>query len=214
MMRMRKVILLGALSILTSVADASNFYVGGGLGLGSIVAKQTTNRSPEQHNLGGFGIVGGGFAGYNFNFCKSYDFGVEGFIYGNSANLKTLHHQNHTRLKLFSNFNYGVRVLPGFYLNSCLESHFIVGYTRAQFTLRDNIYHSLGITRTYNVNGYQIGGGLTWDMSRNVALRFDGVFNGYESLNPRRRYLKSSDPVRINFIVNDFDATFSLVYKF
>ena len=208
---MKKILFLSLLSMLSTSAYASHLYVGGQLGLSFLETKHTSVANSIKHDLGGFGFVGGGFVGYDFEFCKMYDLGVEVFIAGNTAENKVDYIDTDSKVRVHSTYNYGVRVLPGFQLMENVEVHLIAGYTRGNFHIKENTGISR-ISKTHEANGYQVGGGLTLDMGCHFAWRFDGVFNGY--FYNRHHGADTGFDNRHSTRYYDFDATAGLVYKF
>ena len=87
---MNKMRLLTLTLLAFAPMNADNFYVGGQGGITASKVAEKTDYPHEQHNLGGFGFVGGGFAGYNFDSYDSpLDVGVEAFVVGNTFNIRT-----------------------------------------------------------------------------------------------------------------------------
>lgn len=232
---MRKIIALSLLSMISTAGYACNgFYIGGELGLAFAEAKvhshvHTMSDHTFRHHLGAFGFVGGGFAGYNFDFCQ-WDLGIEAFITANTIDTHRRHESEDFshRHNVNYDFNYGIRVLPGFYLMNCVEAHLIAGWTRANFSshhhfdFSDSHHHH---HRSFDIDGYQVGGGLRLDFCNNISLRFDGVFNGFSSSHHRHDF-HVDDVVTASLLpppvehhhhsiqIYDFDATLSLIYNF
>ena len=224
----KQIILMSLLTMISASGFASGFYIGGELGLDAVEVKHH-NSGPgfsDRHRLGAFGFMGGGFAGYNFDFgCHKFDFAVEGFITGASTETRRDYESGTTftdRHRVHYNYSYGARLLPGFYImGDCVEVHGIVGYTRANlsydhrslFTTTDHRF-----CRTFELNGWQVGGGLRLDFCNNISLRFDGVFNGYESHHNRHDVLFTGDTETTHFYHShqliDFNGTFALIYNF
>jgi len=204
---------LAIFSMIATSANASYFYLGGQGGITFSKTAEKTISPTEQHNLGGYGFVGGGFVGYNFDFgCERFDFGVEGFIVGNTTKNHIFHRQNDAKVTIRSNYDWGFRALPGYQLYQCVEAHLIAGYVRGNFRIKDTGTYGT-ISKTFNSDGYQVGCGLTVDISNCMAFRFDTVFNGYCLQN--NRGLTTTDLVNTYSVrANSLDSTLSLLFHF
>lgn len=180
----------------TSTVQAGCFYAGGSLGVSALRAEKhhTILNSAdivlksENHDLGVFGFVGGGFIGYNLYddcFCQNWDCGLEVFGNGYTSEAKATHNTASTvtvasKLKVSQEYNCGARILPGYRLYDQVGIHFIAGYTFGGFKLRDNGVYGEASKR-FTSNGYQVGAGTTFGLCNGFSLRLDVVYNGYPS---------------------------------
>jgi opacity protein-like surface antigen len=183
--------LLACALVLTSFAYGNSFYVGGSVGVSALNAKKDHQilgaadvvLKSEKHDLGRFGFIGGGFIGYNFDFCQCYDLGAEFFGNGFTTHAKATHDVSSTvsipsELKISQRYNWGFRVLPGVRFCNPVEAHAIVGYTRGGFKLHDNGVY--GITsKNFSANGYQVGAGTSFALNSCFSIRLDVIYSGY-----------------------------------
>ncbi len=234
---MKKCFLFFAL-IMANLAHADSMYVGGSIGISALESKkdhQILNGAgvalkSEQHDLGHFGFVGGGFVGYNFDLScyvdEGYDAGVEFFANGFTTQAQAAHNISSSVtvpsvLKVSQNYNYGVRILPGYWFSDCMEGHLIVGYTRGGFKLTDNGVY--GVTsNSFALNGYQVGLGTTFQLSECLAFRLDSVYSGYSNnrnitgIAPTVAQGGPAGAATTNYRLktSTVDTTISLVYSF
>ena len=165
-------------SLITTSSLFSNFYLGGEVGLSMLKSRERTTIPPEQHELGGFGCVGGGFLGYHLG--DKFDFGIEAFIVGGSVRNTVLHHQNNSKLSVKTRYVWGARVLPGYQFFEKVEAHLVLGYARGYFRLHDSGAYGV-VSKNMCTNGYQVGAGLTITASKLIDVRVDEVDTGYAS---------------------------------
>lgn len=191
--------------LLTCGCVHADFYVGGTVGVESL----TSHFSPEADETGSIGSInfkGGGFVGYNFDLFCDFDLGAEAFITADTPNAK---YTSDPASGLRARYDWGFRLLPGWYLCDDCEIHLILGYTCGNFKIYDD---DSDFSRTYNSNGYQLGLGTRWRLpwSCNWSLRLDVIYSGYGN---KSFSLDSDTSDRISHL-KSLDGILSLIYAF
>lgn len=188
---MKKTLLVGALSLVASGAALANgFYAGAGVGTLNLDAKTVdttaagTVTTSDTGNLGVNGVVMGG---YEFAFANRMVLGLEAF--GNYTSAK-ISNSTDVRSGLDTNSSlrlqsvYGVRVLPGYQVCESTSFHGILGVARGHFISSGsadvNASTESGSSH-FSVNGYELGLGTTTDVYKNIAVRTDLIYTGYQS---------------------------------
>ena len=206
---MKKFFALMMVSLLTASTTYAHFYIGGEVGLSMLKSRERTTIPPEQHDLGGFGCVGGGFFGYNFG--HKFDCGIEGFIVGDSARNTVLHHQNNSKLSVKNRYIWGARVLPGYRFFKKVEAHLVAGYARGYFKLHDSGAYGT-VSKNFCTNGYQVGAGLTITASKCIDVRVDEIYTGYASKSMKG--VGSTGATIYSIKPYTFDSTVAVIFKF
>ena len=199
----KKTVLVGAIALAASgVALADGFYVGAGLGATSF---NDTMTMPGRADNGMLGVIGGIYGGYTFNFANQFNLGLEAFGNATSAQIKN---NNNPDVTVKSRYSYGVRALPGYQLTPDTEVHLLAGYVRGNFKQSVSTSNVSAITanktNTFNANGFQLGAGTGTNIAKNVALRGDLIFSGFQS--------KTLNGIKNR--VNTLDGVASIAYKF
>jgi opacity protein-like surface antigen len=212
--------IFASIAILSSVITGSifaneGFYIGGGGGLTFVRTEVTPSLANTRFDLGGFGFTGGGIVGYDIGIADEMDLALEFFANGTTTRNRIRNNNiGGGHLTFSERYNWGFRILPGFQMFKDVQTHLILGYVRGN--LRININGQLGtLSKDFNANGYQVGGGLTLPLSCNVALRMDGIFTGYGSRH-RESILAGTAPVVTGVQLKPvkFDTTVMLVFNF
>lgn len=188
-------------------------YVGANIGVSNLLDNASWLINPEDHDLGSVGIVGGGFIGYDYSVTDGIKIGIEGF--GNAVGLNTSiqHYFTGTSYSVDSRYNAGIRILPGYQFTPDTVWHVILGYSNAQFEIKDNLYGYLN--KTYNKSGFQSGLGLTSTIMGGLSVRLDAMYTKYAGQSSTGLSNVSSSPFQ--YYTNDFstlEGDLSLVYKF
>jgi hypothetical protein len=213
----KKIALLFVFMGLISATATANFYVGGTAGLSILKTKEQTDVPPHEHNLGGYGFVGGGFVGYygelsNFLCCNCLDYEIEGFVFGNAVRDVVKHFDTDTQFNIHSRWSWGVRALPGIWFRDCFEIHLIAGYIRGYFRAHDTGAFGF-INKNFSVDGYEVGSGILYPITNCLWMRLDGVYNGYA-----RRTLSATSttggPNSYQFSCDEFNSTVALIFQF
>jgi outer membrane immunogenic protein len=228
----KKTLLVGAIALaMSGVACASGFYVGGGLGASVLKNTSTesatvtdefspdhpTNQSAHSHNenLGGNVTV---LTGYAWDTVDQYYVGLEAFDNASNAQVSTqsiLYDTNSANLKVKMNNVYGLRLLPGYHITPDTVAYGILGVVRGNEKLTVSESDGSG-SSTYNLKGYQVGLGAMTNLSKNVALRGDVIYTGYQSQHFADDEISNgfdfSDEVKIH--PSTTEANVDLLYKF
>lgn len=190
------------------------FYVGADVGLSNLLDKESHVNFSETQRLGGLGIIGGGFVGYDYSITDRVKLGLEGFGTANGLNTSTQHFNTDTSYNVSSQYSAGFRVLPGYELIPGAIGHIILGYSTTQFRIKDNGNYGF-INYSTNKNGFQSGLGFLISLTQSVLIRFDGSYTTFAS--ESKRGTSKVTPMAYQYYTNDF-STFagdlSLVYKF
>lgn len=188
----------------------NGFYVGAGIGTTSFVDQLKTPN--ERHQLGNMGFAGQLLLGYEFTFANHFGFGLEAFGTGTTAQASVNHYTNSSVLRSNYNYNYGVRVLPGYQFGGDTIAFLTVGYVRGNFKLTDNGVYGT-VSNNYNTNGYQLGLGMARSLSEHFGIRVDFIYNGYSS-DSFNGVSTTGTAVRYKNQNNSRDGFISLIYKF
>lgn len=183
----KKTLLVGAIALAASgAALADGFYVGGDLGATSFMVKDQINQSSsgfsssvDTGKLGGnIGLLGG----YAWVFPNQFFLGAEAFAQATSAkiNFNAAGGGSSDDADVKLRYVYGLRVLPGYALTPDTNVYGIVGYARANVKF-DGSAGTVSGSTTKNFNGYQLGLGSMTNINKNVALRGDVIYTGYQS---------------------------------
>lgn len=189
------------------------FYLGANLGVSNFLDNASWLINPEEHDLGSIGIVGGGFIGYDYSLTDGIKIGIEGYGNANGLNTSIQHYFTGTSYSIDSRYNAGIRILPGYQFTSDTVWHLILGYSNAQFEIKDNLYGYLD--KTYNKSGFQSGLGLTSSIIGGLSIRLDAMYTVYAGQSSTGISNVSSSPFQ--YYTNDFstlEGDLSLVYKF
>ena len=201
----KKVLLVAAVALSTT-AFADGFYAGAGLGGSSLHVKLTDSGNNHSGNYGSTDVVGGLLGGYSFNMANQVNLGVEAFFNGTSDKISQTNANGSSDVKL--RYNYGVRVLPGYQLTPDTDMHLIAGYVRGNFKF-DSSDTDSSASPHYNRNGYQAGFGLGTNVDKNVFLRADMIYSGYNKISGN-----NEDSQAVSLKANTLDAIVSGGVKF
>lgn len=236
---MKKQLMLVAVLALgtTSVAHASGFYIGGGLGGSKLKNTYTStidlNADPEygypaasgsaSSSGSNWGVNSTVLAGYAWESPNSYFIGLE--VFDNASSAKVSNKVTNTVISkgpevvatLTENIEvdvqvkntYGIRALPGMHFTEDTVGYGIVGLARGDMYLTSPNVEGSG---SYNLNGYQLGLGAMTNLSQHFALRGDVIYTGYAS---KTVYTDEGDFTTINkFKPSTMEANLVAVYKF
>lgn len=217
---MKKTLLVGALTLAASGAALANgFYAGAGVGGLQLNSKTVdysshtaTSSSQNEGNLGVNGVLMGG---YEFAFANRMVLGLEAF--GNYTSAKINNSQStigdsELTSSLRQQYVYGARVLPGFQATDSTSFYGIVGVARGHFvttgSVTANITDVSGSSKV-DLNGYQLGLGTKTDVYKNIAVRTDLIYTGYQS-----KTFESTDGSTSKIQPSTVEANVAAVYKF
>ncbi len=172
----KKTLLVVALAAASSMAMADGFYAGAGVG-GQNLYSHMNDGAGRTYDAGKIGFTGGVLGGYAFNFANQFNLGVEAF--GDFDTAKASEQATSYTATLKQLYDFGLRVLPGYQVTADSDIHLILGYVRGHFKTTDTLA-SVGST-TFNSNGFQAGAGIGTNLMKNVAVRGDVVFDGYQN---------------------------------
>lgn len=211
----------GSMGLENKGNDDRAFYVGIDMGVSDFQDKTSHTILPETHHLGGLGVVGGGFVGYDFRLMNTLMLGLEGFANATGLNTSIQHYYQTTGVqdnseKISSRYNLGVRLLPGLQLNQEHEGHLIIGYSNASFKHLDNGTYGY-LDTGFHQHGLQVGAGWKTNvLNRNTLLRLDVLYTRYASQNSTGLGLPGSGSPYQYYAdrLNTLEADLSLIHKF
>ncbi len=172
----KKTLLVVILVAASSVAMADGFYAGVGVG-GQNLYTHMNDGAGRTYDASKIGFTGGVFGGYALNFTNQFNLGTEAF--GDFTTAKASVQSISYTASLKEQYNYGVRLLPGYQVAPDTDIHLLLGYIRGNFKFSDSNV-AVG-NNTFNLNGFQVGGGMGTNLMKDVAVRGDVVFNGYQN---------------------------------
>lgn len=188
-------------------------YLGANVGVANLLDDASWLINPEDHDLGTIGIIGGGFIGYDYSITDQVKIGLELFANANGLNTSIRHYITETAYTVHSRYNGGLRLLPGYQCSPDTVLHLILGYSNAQFEIKDNLYGYLD--KTYNKSGFQSGLGLTSSLIGGLSIRLDALYTTYAGQSSTGLSLVNGSLYQ--YYTNDFstlEGDLSLVYKF
>lgn len=212
------------LSKIAHAADYNHFYLGGDIGIANLVDKESTP-TPAQamHHLGATGLVGGGFAGYDFSIQEHLKLGIEWFM--NATNLNASSYQNYADLNGNSpvytahmKYNLGIRALPGYAFTPDTIGYAILGYSYGKFNIQDNGNYGY-VSNSIDENGFQCGAGIRTPLWNHIYLRTDVLYTLYASsqINGISTNSEGNPGTSLISYTNNFstlEADVGFVYKF
>lgn len=209
----KKLWLTGMLALAVSgTVYADGFYAGLGMGIGGLSEKLNTNIPSQSNAISNTSYMGGGMAGYDFNFSNQMNLGLEIFLTGSAAKA-VVNSSNATSLSIKSAFNYGLRVLPGYKFAPNTIGYLILGVSQNNFKLSDNGVYGI-VNDSFYKMGYQVGlGGTTnlWD--QNWFVRADVIYSGYGNHSSNGATTRGVPNVYRSSL-NTLEGMLSLVYHF
>ena len=189
------------------------FYLGGTVGASNLLDNASWLINPEDHDLGSIGVIGGGFIGYDYSLNDRVKIGTEGFANATGLNTSIQHYFTETAYSVNSRYNAGLRILPGYQLTPDTVWHLILGYSNAQFEIKDTAYGYLD--KTYHKSGFQSGLGLASSILGGLSLRLDAMYTTYAGQSSTG--ISNVSGSAFQYYTNDFstlEGDLSLVYKF
>ncbi len=221
-MTKKSTVLISAFLLTSSLANAGSmgneqffnhngFYVAGEIGAAGLVDKESHSASPESHQLGALGIIGGGYIGYDYFINNKYDLALEFFADATGLNAAIAHEPSTYQRN--QSYDIGVRALPGYAFTPSTSGHVILGYTNAAFNISDNGDYGY-INTSYNVNGFQTGLGLTTLLKDNFSLRLDAIYDIYASKTKAGAGLTAGTIQLYTNVFSTLAGELSLIYKF
>ena len=188
----------------------NGFYVAGDMGAAGLGIKESHFIEPESHQLGTVGLIGGGYAGYEYGF-NNYGVALEFFADGTGLNAAVTHspytYHHH------QSYDLGVRVLPEYAFTPMTTGHVILGYTNGRFNISDNGVYGY-INTSYNKSGFQTGLGFTTALRNNVSFRLDAIYDIYGSQTNAGAGLTSGTTQLYTNTFSTLAGEASLIYKF
>lgn len=186
------------------------FYIAGDIGVASMYNKESHSIDPETHQLGAAGIIGGGYAGYEFNLDR-YGLGLEFFADATGLNAAITH--DPCTYQRNQSYLLGFRILPKFAFTGITSGHVLLGYTNGQFNISDNGVYGY-INTHYNKSGFQTGLGITTDLYTNLSVRLDAIYNLYGSETSIGSGLTAGSVQLYTNTFNTLAGELSVIYKF
>lgn len=191
------------------------FYIGADMGVADLIDSQSTSGPATAHQMSGTGIVGGGVIGYDYSITELFTIGLEGFINANGLNASnsTLSSPIST-YKINARYNGGMRLLPGYQITSNTTTHLLIGYSNAQFNIKDTGDYGF-INKQFNKSGFQCGLGMKTLLSSRLSIRADGLYTTYSrasNLGASNTVGYTSQMYHNNF--NTLEGNLTLIYKF
>jgi opacity protein-like surface antigen len=107
---------------------------------------------------------------------------------------------------------YGARVLPGYQATDSTSFYGIVGVARGHFVTTGSVdadVASDSSSNHFNLNGYQLGLGTKTDVYKNIAVRTDLIYTGYQT-----KTFESNTGSTSKIEPSTIEANVAAVYKF
>lgn len=189
----------------------NGFYIAGDIGPAGFADKEYHSSSPESHQLGSVGIIGGGYVGYNYGINSVWGLALELFADATGFNAAITHQPNtyhHSQ-----DYDLGVRVLPEYAFTPATTGHLILGYTNGRFHISDNGVYGY-IDTGYNKSGFQGGLGFTTAMTDHVFVRLDAIYDIYASQTNTGLGLSAGTWQFYTNTYSTLAGEFSLIYQF
>jgi opacity protein-like surface antigen len=193
-------------------AFADGFYVGAGIGGSNLNEKLTAADVDNIYNdgasdMGKLGFLGSIFGGYTFNFSNQMNLGLE--VFGNATNAKASDSDYQGTMSMKQRYQYGIRALPGYQITQDSDLHAIVGFIRGNFRLTDSGLVQSGVDSTFNANGYELGFGAGTNVAKNINVRADVIYNGYQT-----KTVNTTAGDSYKNQLHSWDGLLSVAYKF
>jgi opacity protein-like surface antigen len=158
-------------------------YLGLQLGANSGGSWNLTNPEGATTHFGmsgeSFGILGG----YGQFFGEKWYLAGEGFL--NDSVIRTANKSTDnagTTIKLRTTYSYGISILPGYNIAADTRLFVRAGLVGTRFELtQSHAAQSSSATAANTVSGGQLGVGVALSLSKNLALRGEYVYTGYQS---------------------------------
>lgn len=189
----------------------NGFYVAGEIGTAGFVDKESHYSSPETHQLGAIGIIGGGYVGYEYGLSNTLGLALEFFADATGLNAAITHEPftyHHSQ-----SYDLGVRVLPKYAFTPMTSGHVILGYTNGKFNISDNGVYGL-IKTGYNKSGFQTGLGFTTVVNDSFSMRVDAIYDIYGSQKNTGLGLTAGTLQVYKNTFSTLAGELSLIYKF
>jgi opacity protein-like surface antigen len=193
----------------TSLITQNGFYIGADVGAADFMDKESHTVTPESHQLGSIGAVGGIFIGYDYGLNNKVRLAVEGFADATDLNTSLQHASN--TYKMDQDYNLGLRLLPEYVFTPFTVGHVILGYANGRFHINDNGVYGL-INTSYNQSGFQTGLGVTTALKNNIFIRLDALYDTYPSKTNQGVGLTSPTQSYSNRF-SQLAGEFSVIYK-
>ncbi|HVT62246.1 MAG TPA: hypothetical protein VHD33_02010 [Legionellaceae bacterium] len=191
------------------------FYAGATLGLSNYLNKEQHAVNAETHQIGSLGPLGGGFVGYDYILNEYFNIALEGFGNASGLNAAINHNDLGTTYSTHSQYNAGIRVLPGYQFAPGMQGHIILGYSNAHFRVEDSGNYGY-IDASFNKSGFQSGLGWSKAIFQGCDLRLDMMYTIYGKQNNVGNGLPNSG-APLQYYSNGFstlEGDLSLIYKF
>ncbi|PJD93055.1 MAG: hypothetical protein CK424_03380 [Legionella sp.] len=157
----------------------TGYYVGLDVGVSNLINSESTENPLQSHQLSATGIIGGGLVGYDFSLYNRFKIGFEGFMNANGLHIATRSFTPPSNsFTTSSQYNAGLRVLPGFEFSQDTVGHILLGYSNAKFTIQDSGNYGY-IDQELNKNGFQCGLGMKTTITKQISIRIDALYTTY-----------------------------------
>lgn len=228
----------------------SGFYLGGSVGVNMLdnTIRSSTAASVDMGIFGvvssagnasdsasATGFVGGGFAGYRFDFGNQFNLAVEAFMTGSTAKAgasvntafsldSDLFATSSSNSGVELQYSFGARALPGYQITDTTTAYLILGYANGHFkdtmngavqdfSVTPSIVESYSGSRSFNRSGFQVGLGSVVSLTDNLSVRGDVQYTIYSS-----RTVSGVDSsgasASVKSEINTLEGLVSLVYNF
>lgn len=188
----------------------NGFYLAGDIGVAGLVAKESHTLSPETHQLGALGIVGGGYVGYEYAISHVLGMGLEFFADATGLNASITHVPD--TYKRHQSYDLGIRLLPEYAFTSMTAGHVFLGYTNARFSISDDGVYGY-VNKGFNQSGFQTGLGFTTHLKDNLSLRLDAIYNIFASQTSEGQGLPVGTKQLYRNTFSNLTGEISVIYK-
>lgn len=189
----------------------NGFYVAGEIGVANLGDKESHSLPSETHQLGAFGVIGGGYLGYEYAINDHCGLGLEFFADATGLNAAITH--DPSTYQLNQSYDIGVRFVPEYAFTPATAGHIILGYTNGKFNISDNGVYGY-IDTSYNTSGFQTGLGYTTRLHNNISLRLDLIYDIYASETSSGTGLIAGTTQLYTNTFSTLAGELSLIYKF
>ncbi len=204
----------GAMGETDMYSPYDGFYLGADLGVSNLLDKLSNVNSIQTQQLGSVGLIGGGFAGYDYSVSDRVKLGMEFFGQANALNTSVQYYNPSASYQLSSRYSLGLRVLPGYEFLPGAVGHVILGYSNTQFRMQDNGAYGY-LNESVHKSGFQSGLGFLVSATPSFLVRLDAMYTNFASQSSKG--FTTTAPRQYQYYTNDFsllDGALSFIYKF